>query len=401
VIRAALLLGAFGALFLWLLTQDVSDLRTEARHAVVAFSSRLATPKLDVGEGVAVSPRVDNPLGVNTFLDLEPDPAVRRRSLEMARAAGIRWVRQELRWEEIEPLGPGRFVHPEFGNSTWEKYDDIVHQARDLGLGLILRLDTSPGWARSPSAPDGHAPPEDLEQWRRFVRLVAERYRGRVGYYQVWNEPNLAIEWGGQPVDPPGYARLLRVAYETIKAADPSATVLSAALAPTRDERAEALNEVLFLQRLYDAGASGAFDILSANAYGLRSGPDDMRLDHDDVNFSRPLRLRELMVRNGDAAKPIWASEMGWNAAPPSLLGPNDYGHVSPRLQARYTVRAFERARQEWPWMGVMAIWYLKRPDRREADQAWYYFRMLEPDFTPLPVYEAVRAYARERGYLE
>ncbi|UCC52949.1 MAG: hypothetical protein JSV68_03095, partial [Anaerolineaceae bacterium] len=25
-----------------------------------------------------------------------------------------------------------------------------------------------------------------------------------------------------------------------------------------------------------------------------------------------------------------------------------------------------------------------------EKDQSWYYFRLLEPDFTPLPVYEAL-----------
>lgn len=386
----------------WLLGgSDPRDLPIELKHAWVAAASRLAAPSVYTADEVPVWPRVDNPLGVNTFLDLEPDPAVRRRSLELVRQAGIRWVRQELRWEEIEPLGPGQHVDPKFGTSTWEKYDQMVELAGELGLELILRLDTSPPWARDPRSPDGRAPPRDLVEWERFVGLVAERYRGRVRHYQVWNEPNLHIEWGGQPVDPAGYVRLLRAAHRALKGVDPGAVVLAAALAPTRDERPEALNELLYLQRMYEAGAAAFFDVLSANAYGLRSGPDDRRLDFDDVNFSRPVRLREVMVRNGDLAKPIWASEMGWNAAPPELPAPNDYGSVSPRLQARYTVRAFERARQEWPWMGVMAIWFLKRPDRAEQDQAWYYFRLLEPDFTPLPVYHAVRDYARERGYLK
>lgn len=399
--RAALVFVALAAAVLWVTFQNFDELSTQVRHSWVAFTSRLAAPRLNTADGVAVSPRVENPLGVNTFLDLEPDPAVRRRSLEMVKAAGIHWVRQELRWEEIEPSGPGQYVDPNFGTSTWEKYDDIVKQAHDLGLELILRLDTSPGWVRSSAAQDGHAPPKDLAEWRRFVSVVAERYRGKVGHYQIWNEPNLAIEWGGQAVDAAAYTRLLMAAYEAVRANDPSARVLSAALAPTRDERAEALNELVFLQRMYDVGAASWFDILGANAYGLRSGPDDLRLDYEDVNFSRPMRLREVMVRNGDASKPIWASEMGWNAAPPDLPAPNDYGRVSPRLQAQYTVRAFERAREDWPWMGVMAIWFLRRPDRREQDQAWYYFRMLEPDFTSLPVYDAVRAYARQRGYLE
>ena len=62
--------------------------------------------------------------------------------------------------------------------------------------------------------------------------------------------------------------------------------------------------------------ARGAFDVLAVQAYGLRSGPDDLRLASGDVNFSRTLVVRELMVRNGDAARPIWATEMGWNAPP-------------------------------------------------------------------------------------
>jgi hypothetical protein len=37
----------------------------------------------------------------------------------------------------------------------------------------------------------------------------------------------------------------------------------------------------------------------------------------------------------------------------------------------------------------------LQRADASRRDEAWYYFRLLEPDFTPLPVYGAVRDYLR------
>ena len=64
--------------------------------------------------------------------------------------------------------------------------------------------------------------------------------------------------------------------------------------------------------------------------------------------------------------------------------------------QARYAVQAFERARDEWPWIGVVNYWFFKRPDDSEKDQTWYYFRMLEPDFTALPVWNAVGQYAAD-----
>jgi hypothetical protein len=62
--------------------------------------------------------------------------------------------------------------------------------------------------------------------------------------------------------------------------------------------------------------------------------------------------------------------------------------------QARYVPLAYQRVREEWPWVGVVNYWFFKRADERERNQAMYYFRMVEPDFTPLPVYGAMQEYA-------
>jgi hypothetical protein len=99
-------------------------------------------------------------------------------------------------------------------------------------------------------------------------------------------------------------------------------------------------------------------------------------------------------VKNGDADKPIWASEMGWNVQPQSVTALPVFGRVSEDLQAKYTVRAFQRAAEEWPWMGVMSIWFLKRADHNEVNEPFYYFRMVDPDFRPLPVYSAIKEMA-------
>jgi hypothetical protein len=54
---------------------------------------------------------------------------------------------------------------------------------------------------------------------------------------------------------------------------------------------------------------------------------------------------------------------------------------------------AYQRAQEEWPWIGNISYWFFKRADDSERGQAFYYFRMVEPDFTPLPVYEAMKNY--------
>ena len=50
--------------------------------------------------------------------------------------------------------------------------------------------------------------------------------------------------------------------------------------------------------------------------------------------------------------------------------------------------------------MGVMAVWFLKLTEPWQPVQPWHFFQVLEPDFTPRPVYHALRAYAAERGLM-
>ena len=118
------------------------------------------------------------------------------------------------------------------------------------------------------------------KSWRTtgdFVQRVAERYQGRIRAYIIWNEPNLAIEWGGQPPDPVGFTKLLQVGYEAVKAGDPEALVVAAGLAPTNSNEAQAMDDRLFLQAMYRAGASAYFDVLGAHPYSFGQAPSCAR----------------------------------------------------------------------------------------------------------------------------
>jgi polysaccharide biosynthesis protein PslG len=357
-------------------------LTIDLRHRWVALTAGRAPD-----DGPSAQPPA---LGMNVFLEQEVETDKRQLSLDLLHAAGVTWIRQELPWEQIEPVAKGRTIDPNFGGSTWAKFDDIVDRTSAMGMHLVLRLDTSPRWAISPDAPDGLSPPLRYDDYFDFVGEVAARYRGKVAAYQVWNEPNLTSEWGHKPPDAAAYAQLLRGAAERIRAADPGAIVVMAALAPTLTDNSDAKDDLRYLQQLYDAGVKGSFDVLAVQAYGLRGGPDDPRIGTEDVTFSRPTLMREVMVRNGDAAVPVWATELGWNVNP-SWFAVQEFGRVTPSLQARYTVRAFDRAQAEWPWLKVGFVWFWKRADETNRDQDWYWFRVADPDFTLQPVYYALR----------
>ncbi len=390
--------GIIGPHPLYAVTGEESPLARLRGFAQWLFNPTRPLPRTDDDHPIAYTELP--PFGVNVFLEQEADPMVRERTVRAAAEAGFHWIRQEFPWEDIEIHGKGDFEdrrHIPY-RSAWEKYDEIVSLAEQYDLEIIARLSNPPAWSRAEGDAKGtYAPPDDFEDYGDFVAAVAERYKGRIRFYQIWNEPNIYPEWGNQPVDPEAYTRLLCLAYHRIKAVDPQAVIITGALAPTDQlgtpiaEGGNNLMDTVFLQRMYDAGAKGCFDILAVNDYILRSGPTDRRLRPQLINFSRPMWVRDVMVANGDADKPIWITEMNSNAVPEGLPAP--YGRVSEAQQARYAVEALERIQREWPWVGVVNLWFLRRPSDLERDQPWYYFRLMESDFTPLPVYEALRDY--------
>ena len=178
-----------------------------------------------------------SPFGVNTFLQQEAEPAKRAQILDLVQAAGFRFIRQEFPWEDIEIHAKDDFIdrrNDPTGVDAWAKYDHIVELAAARDVAIIARLSNPPAWSRARGDELGtNAPPDDFADFGDFAAAVAERYRGQIRYYQVWNEPNGNEEWGLQNVDPEAFTQLLCLAYGRIKAADPDAVVLAGALTPT------------------------------------------------------------------------------------------------------------------------------------------------------------------------
>ena len=339
-------------------------------------------------ERAIVDTRV-NPWGANAFLHKEVESWKKEKTFEMARDAGIAWIKQHFPWEEIERSQKGDFYDHTWQKPTWQKFDEIVDLAEKYNLKLIVRVDRTPLWARREGAPP-EAPPANFADFGDFVAVLAEQYKGRIAHYQLWNEPNLAHEWG-EPPNPQSYVDLLRTGYQRIKAVDPEIKVLTAPLAITLEHSPRAMVELDFLEQMYQHGAYDAFDIMSANAYGLEF-PPTAPPDPTVLNFRRVELLREIMERYGDAHKAVWFNEYGWNASPPDMAVEKlIWRRVKEEEQAAWTVEGVEYGRANWPWAGVFCIWYLRQVGDIPPTASEYYFRMVDPEFTPRLVYKAVQ----------
>jgi O-antigen ligase len=326
------------------------------------------------------------PFGVNVSLE-RYDGHELDRALTMISDGGFRWIRQRFPWSEIEP---------EQGTYEWATWDRIVAAAAEHDLEIIAVLETSPPWARAAiDSGTVQAPPEDFGDYARFVTAFAARYSAQIGYLQIWDEPNLYPHWGERYTDPAGYTHLLQVAYRAVKEAHPEALVLTAGLAPNVEEGGRYMSDVRFLEKMYEAGAKGYFDILAVKPYGMWYEPLDRRVSPQETNFSRPILLREVMASHGDGDKAIWAVEFGWCALPASWTGrPAPWTSDSEEVQARRTVEAIERAREEWPWMGVLALQHFQPV--AEADDPIRGFSLVGDNGEPRLTYLRVQELARE-----
>ncbi len=360
---------------------------------LVALGSALARPR-PTSEGVPLGEQQTvesaHPLVcVHTLLENEVQEAKIKRSLQLTRELGATTIVQFFPWAYSEP---------ERGRYEWFHADRIVRHARRQGLRIIARLGLVPAWAR-PSGSEtpttlNYLPKESFEDFARYAAAFAQRYRDAIHAIIIWNEPNLSFEWGYRPVDPAAYVRLLRASHDQIKAENPDLQVVAGALAPTLEKPGSAagLNEIDYLSAMYLAGAGPTFDALAIHTYGFRD-PPAAEPAPARLNFRRAELLREVMIAHGDAEKPVYVTEFGWNDHP-------RWTHaVRPSQRSAYTIEAFEYVEANWDWVSNLCIWALRYP----ADLLSYpdNFTLISADFTKKPIYFALQEYARGWGRSE
>ena len=295
----------------------------------------------------------------------------------------IAQLAQQAGFDSIVQVFPWRDLNPRPDTFAWRAADDMVRTAQAHRLDLVVRLDKPPLWA---GRGEPAQPPFDVPAYLDFVEAVASRYRGYVTGYIIWNEPNLAEEWGGWVAQPEQYVDMLCEAQARVRRADPGALVIAAGLAPTNEFSPRAMDDREFLRQMLDHGAASCFDVLAAHDYGYGLPPDDPHGEHAGLNLARLLDLREILDE-ARAVQPIWITELGYT------VQPGLHPHVSLADQAGYLLGAFRRVRAEWPWVETFTVWNLSYTGGTPEMQG---FSIIEPDRTPRPAYAVIADMRRE-----
>ncbi|MCY4009660.1 MAG: hypothetical protein OXF22_07935 [Anaerolineaceae bacterium] len=307
--------------------------------------------------------------GIQAFLWW--DEYVASLALHWVKEAQFSHVKQFFAWQDLQPHDQTEWL--------FERSDEIVTETEEKEVALVIRLGGVPKWARRSQdhSAEGEevvdSPPaaEYTSAWAEYCGRVAQRYAGRIAGYQIWNEPNLAREWGGGPVSASEYIELLKACSAAIRKYDRQTIIISAGFAPTgTNDPQVAIADDVFLRQLYEGEFQQYIDVLGAHAVGYTAPEFSPELAETITergrwaSFRRIEDLRKIMIEEGDAHRQMAILEMGWTTdpRPESQMA---WFAVDEQTQAEYFYRAFLYAEEHWrPWVGLITLIYI-------ADPAW------------------------------
>jgi hypothetical protein len=340
-----------------------------------------------------------SPLGINTYLnDRSPEEA--EELARLAQQIGVGWAREEIAW--------AGWPNPKEAKHT--RIDQRLLTLERRGFKVIGMLLTTPeryadkaciDYAKSTDQPTYWCAPADVEAFAAWVGRTVERYDGdgkddapghpRVEAWEIWNEPDHDATWLPK-ADPEAYGRVLRAGHDAVKAADPTALVLTGGLYVF-----DAVGEQGFMSRAVEVAGWDSFDVLSIHPYLIDHAPDDPYLDNPreqfDVSIPGRIRTAQRWLAERGGGKQLWISEVGW-----STCG----GVCEPQFakseaqQANYMVRTYVVALA----LGVQHVSFFQLKDKFKGAQVpWSQAAILNDDLSPKQAYTAYGAMARQLRY--
>lgn len=219
----------------------------------------------------------------------------------------VNWPSQKFySWRVITPETEWRGLEPQKGQWQFSALDNAVYRANFRNMEMILTLGQTPQWASArpqeivPNGPGASAEPADIRDWENYIRTIATRYKGRIKYYELWNEPRFL------EVDPyravagfTGSARKMvemgRVAKRILSEVDPDARLIS----PSTDSGLQGI------KRLEAWLAAGGGDVSDVIGYHIYVTPPEKIPEV-------AAELRKVVNKYGLQSTEIWNTESGF-----------------------------------------------------------------------------------------
>jgi Glycosyl hydrolase catalytic core len=237
--------------------------------------------------------------------------------------ASIRLLGRGVAWGQLCPT-------PSISNCQWQRLDRWLAGARKGGVTEVLYTNMkTPLWISSdPSGkcwagPVGVCyPPRDLTSdgggsnatYKQFIQALVDHNRqldsnkyAKIKFWGIWNEPGAKIFWAGTNAQ---MVRMAKDAYAIIKAADPSALVLSPEAASSSKHNAQNA-AATWLDSYFSAGGGPYADVIAFHIAPNSMGTGDHPVVEDLIRQVTP--VKNTQAKHPElAGKPVWVTEGSW-----------------------------------------------------------------------------------------
>ncbi|MBU1397248.1 MAG: beta-galactosidase [Gammaproteobacteria bacterium] len=230
-----------------------------------------------------------------------------------------------VNWVDLEPR-PGEW--------DFSRLDRYVAMAGLAGAEVLMPFGMTPAWASARPTDKGiyrpqgdTAEPRRIEDWERYVRTVANRYKGRIRHFEVWNEVNAGTGFFGGT--PHAMFELQKAAYQIVKEVDPDAVLVSPSSV------GEAAHQLAWFEDYLALGAADYADVIGYHFYQPRKKPEAI------VGLVQ--KVKAAMARRGAGAKPLWNTESGYrmDLGHKKLVGADpSWPALDPQQAEAYVARA-------------------------------------------------------------
>ncbi len=317
------------------------------------------------------------------------DPSNLKDSMDNLADLGVRWLRFDMTWDSVQGVSAQQY--------QWQAYDNLVKLANERHIQLLPILVRTPAWARDPACSSSYlCQPAKAADFANFSAAAAKRYAPLgVHSWEIWNEPNKQREWKPAP-NPSAYKTVLQASYTAIKAADPSATVMSGGLGGA-DANGVDYSPINFLTGLYQSGGKSYLDAVSLHPYSFPVLASYGAVWNGWQQMANaPSSIRGVMLANGDTAKKIWITEYGAPTNGPGGIA--DIGNYNFRQNPNHVTEALQNMTvidvvaqyKTLDYVGPF-FWYSLKDSGNNVNNKEDYFGLLRSDGTKKPAYDTYK----------
>lgn len=251
---------------------------------------------------------------------------------EKLKELGAAWDREEFNWARIQTEEKRNSPASDW---YWAPWDSAVEALNSRTIKIIGLLDYSAPWASTIAGDDKGKP--DLSLWKTYVKAVAERYKGKVEVWEIWNEPNRPDFWHPTPSGS-DYADVLNAAIDAIREVDKTVTIISAGVSGA---------DIDYLEEVFKKVSWDKLDGIGLHLYRETFSPEHMKFGLDN---SRNELGKVVAFINRKGGKPIYITEFGYST-----------GEMQDFRQAQYLVRQAMLMRSHNEVKAI--LWYDLRDD--------------------------------------